>query len=94
MEESRAHALPMVAAWALRCSLGHADRGTTNPGASFREQFLHSGGGVRCQEPTVDIAMDARTLGELKAITDIDDCFDTNGTDLTNTRIVEFTVLK
>ena len=74
--------------------MGHADRDATNPGASFREQFLHSGGGVRCQEPTVDIAMDARTLGELKAITGITDGFDANGLGLADACIVGFTALR
>ena len=39
-------------------------------------------------------SLTVRPRDELKAITDIDDYFDTNGTGLTNTYVVEFTVLK
>ena len=39
-------------------------------------------------------SLTVRPRDELKAITDSDDDFDTNGTGLTTTYVVEFTVLK
>ena len=47
-------------------------------------------------EPTSPVAsLSLRPRDEFRVdITDIDDCFDTNGLGLTNTCIVEFTVLE
>ena len=49
----------------------------------------------KTDEPLSPVAsLTVRPIDKLTAITDIDDYFDTNGTGLTNTYVVEYTVLK